>query len=294
VKLGKELLYLSRMDVGALGVAPEAARAAVEEVLARKAAGRVRNLPKLNLLPGDGRLFQAMIALADDLALAGTKVVGLAPDNAVRGLPHISALIVLADGPSGVPVALMDGSWITAARTAAMTALAARRLAGPESQSIGFVACGVQARSHLAALQTEFSIRRVCAYGRRRETAERFAAEAREQGLEAAAVDTPRDAVAGLDLVVTSVPAAPGLEPFLDAAWLAPGSFASLVDLGRSWRPEGLGRIEHRVVDDHEGVPAVSRSRRWRTVSKRAAGAEPKRLKKKAVGSPDISSGPAS
>ncbi|HET6520524.1 MAG TPA: ornithine cyclodeaminase family protein [Geminicoccaceae bacterium] len=252
MKLGEHLLYLSRADVLALDIDPEAARTAVEGVLVRKAAGGVRNAPKLNVLPGDGRLFQAMIALADEPALAATKVVGLAADNDARGLPHISALIVLSDAASGVPVALMDASWITAVRTAAMTAVAARRLARPDAAGIGFVACGVQARSHLAALRPLFALREVRAYGRRPETAKSFAAEARALGLAAEAVADPRDAVTGLDIVITSVPSAPGLVPFLNPDWLAPGSFAALVDLGRSWLPEGLGRIGRRAVDDHE------------------------------------------
>jgi ornithine cyclodeaminase/alanine dehydrogenase len=253
MRLGEHLLYLSRADILGLEIDPEAARVTLEAVLARKAAGGVRNAPKLNVLPGDGRLFQAMIAVADDPPLAATKVVGLAPDNRARGLPHISALIVLTDAESGVPVALMDASWITAVRTAAMTAVAARRLARPDATRIGFVACGVQARSHLAALRALFPLREVRAYSRRPDTARSFAAEARALGLEAEAVDDPRDAICGLDILITSVPAAPGLEPVLDPDWLAPGSFASLVDLGRSWRrPEALGRLDLRAVDDHE------------------------------------------
>jgi ornithine cyclodeaminase/alanine dehydrogenase len=253
MRLGEHLLYLSRADVLALEIAPEAVRVALEALLARKAAGGVHNAPKLSVLPGDGRLFQAMIALSDQPPLAATKVVGLAPDNRARGVAHISGLIVLSDAASGAPVALMDASWITAVRTAAMTALAARRLARRDSRRIGFVACGLQACSHLAALRASFALREVRAYGRRPETARSFAAEARALGLEAEAVADPREAVAGLDIVVTSVPAAPGLEPFIDPDWLAPGSFASLVDLGRSWRrPEALGRLDLRVVDDRE------------------------------------------
>jgi alanine dehydrogenase len=253
MRLGERLLYLSRAVVLALEIDPEAVRVTLEALLARKAAGGVRNAPKLNVLPGDGRLFQAMIAVADEPALAATKVVGLAPDNRARGLPHISGLIVLTDAASGVPVALMDASWITAVRPAAITAVAARRLARPDATRIGFVACGVQARSHLAALRALFPIREVRAYSCRPETALSFAAESRALGLEAEAVDDASEAVASLDIVVTSVPAAPGLEPFLDPDWLAPGSFASLVDLGRSWRrPEALGRLDLRAVDDHE------------------------------------------
>jgi len=235
---------LSRADVLALAIDPEAVRVALEAVLISKAAGGVRNAPKLNLLPGDGRLFQVMMSLADDPPFAAAKVVGLASGNDARGLPHVSALI---DAASGVPVALMDASWITAARTAAMTAVAARRLARIDAARIGFVACGVQARSHLMALCALFPLREVLAYGHRRASA-----EASALGLDAVAVDDPRDAVAGLDIVVTSVPAAPGSAPFLDPGWLAPGSFASLVDLGRSWlRPDAIGRMELRAVDDH-------------------------------------------
>jgi alanine dehydrogenase len=253
MRIGEHLLYLSRADVLALEIDPDAVRVALEGLLARKAAGGVRNAPKLSLLPGAGRLFQAMIAVADDPPLAATKVVGLAPDNRACGLPHISALIVLADVESGVPMALMDASWITAVRTAAMTSVAARRLARPDATRIGFVACGAQARSHLAALRALFPLREVRAYSRQPDTARSFAAEARALGLEAEAVNDPRDAIVGLDILVTSVPAAPGLEPFLNPDWLAPGSFASLVDLGRSWRrPEALGRLDLRAVDDHE------------------------------------------
>lgn len=250
MELGKEILYLSQADVRGLGLSAADVNGAVERMFAAAAAGGAVNVPKQGFDPGDGRLVQAMIAAADDPPLAAIKTVGVAPGNAARGLPHVSALVVLFDAATGVPLAVMDGTWITAVRTAAMTALAARRLAKPESAGIGFVACGAQARSHLAALRAIFPIARVVAYSRRLESAEAFAEEVRAQGLEAVAVAEPRDAVVGLDIVITSVPAAPGLAPFLDADWLAPGSFASLVDLGRSWCPEGLGRIDCMAIDD--------------------------------------------
>ncbi len=252
MELGKDILYLPRADVGAADIPMRAVIEAVERMFAAKAGGGTLGVPKQSLHPGDGRLLQAMIAAADEAPFAAVKCVGVAPDNAALGLPHVSGLVVLFDKGTGVPAAIMDATWITAVRTAAMTAAAARHLARADAASVGFVACGVQARSHLAALEALFPIARVRAFSRRPATAEAFAAEARARGLEAEAVEAPREAVTGLDIVVTSVPAAPGLEPFLDPDWLAPGSFASLVDLGRSWRAEGFGRVDRVVVDDRE------------------------------------------
>jgi ornithine cyclodeaminase/alanine dehydrogenase len=187
--------------------------------------------------------------------VAGAKWIG-GGDNAALGLPHISGLIVLNDLATGVPMALLDGNWITAVRSGAVSAVAARRLARPDSAGVGCVGCGVQARSNLAALRRGFPIRRVLACGRRRAGAEAFAREVAGPDLEVRVVDDARAAVEGADIVVSSVPAAGLDQPFLDPAWLSPGSFASLVDLGRSWRFDDRGEPERRLdcvaTDDHE------------------------------------------
>ena len=135
-------------------------------------------------------------------------------------------------------------------RTAAITAVAARRLARRDSATIGFVACGLQARAHLAALRPHFPLSLVRAYSRRLTTAKAFAEAVRAEGLDAEAVMDPRDAVAEMDIVVTSTPVVPRTEPLLDAAWLEPGSFASLVDLGFSWMPDSLSELDRVVTDD--------------------------------------------
>jgi ornithine cyclodeaminase/alanine dehydrogenase-like protein (mu-crystallin family) len=247
--LGQDILYLANADVEACGLGVAEVEQAVEAMFAAKAEGRAVMKPKLALHAPEQALFLASPGVMDAPPFAGVKWVGVA-DNAARGLPHIAGLILLSDAGTGMPVAVMDARWITGVRTAAITAVAARRLARSDSASIGFIACGLQARTHLAALRPLFPITQIRAYSRRRTTAEAFAEEARAQGLDARPVDSPRAALLGMDIVVTTTPVVPRPEPFLDAAWLSEGSFAAMVDLGLSWISESLGRLDRVVTDD--------------------------------------------
>jgi ornithine cyclodeaminase/alanine dehydrogenase len=249
MRLGQDILYLSNADIEACALSLADVEQAVEAMFAAKAAGTALMPPKLALHAPDGALFLASAGVMEAPPYAGVKWVGVA-GNQERGLPHIAGMILLNDAATGMPVSAMDARWITDVRTAAITAVAARRLAQPDSASIGFVACGRQARAHLAALRPHFPIARVRAFSRRLTTAEAFAGEVRAQGLEAEAVEDPRAAVAGMDIVITSTPVVPRTEPFLDAAWLSPGSFTGMVDLGLSWISGTLPGLDQVVTDD--------------------------------------------
>ena len=250
MKLGKEILFISDADVVAMDLAPPALADAVAAALAAKAAGETVDRPKLGLYPEPGTFFQAMAAVTATPPYAGIKWTGVVHDNDARGLPHIAPIMLLNDRATGAPVALMDGKWLTTHRTPAITVVGARYLARPDSRSIGFIACGVQARSHLRAFRAAFPLDRVVAYSRRRATAEAFAAEVGAPGLAVEVAGCARAAVEGLDIVISSVPESPGLTPFLDPAWLAPGAFAGMNDVARSWRPEGLGAFDVLATDD--------------------------------------------
>ncbi|MCC7045912.1 MAG: ornithine cyclodeaminase family protein [Alphaproteobacteria bacterium] len=254
------LLYLSRHDVESLAIAPVELVDAVERMFRAKAEGRAEGTHKTSLYPGEGRLHQTMLARAQEPPYFAIKCVGLSPGNHARGLPHIGALLVLHDGETGMPVSVMDANWLTAMRTAAMSGAAARRLARPDSRSVGFVACGAQAESHLAVMRALFPIERLVAYGRRRETAEALAASAAAAGIAATVAARAEDAVRGIDIVVTSVPAAPDQRPELEQDWLAPGSFVAMVDLGRSWRKDGFAAFDRIATDDHGQSAALGKA----------------------------------
>ncbi len=249
MRLGQDILYLSNADIEACALSLAEVEQAVEAMFEAKAAGTALMKPKLSLHAPDRALFLASPGVMEEPSYAGVKWVGVA-GNQERGLPHIAGLIVLNDAATGMPVSAMDARWITDVRTAAITAVTARRLARPDSASIGFVACGRQARAQLAALRPHFPIARVRAFSRRLTTAEVFADEVRAQGLEAEAVEDPRAALAGMDIVITSTPVVPRTEPFLDASWLGPGSFTGMVDLGLSWISETLPGLDQVVTDD--------------------------------------------
>ena len=253
--------YLSRHDVERLAVSAREIADRLETLLVAEAAGDAWEAPKASIAPGDGRFSLALLSAAREPSLSVLKTVGLSPGNSARGLPHIGGVIVVHDGASGLPVAILDAEHITAVRTAAISLVAARRLARAESGSIGFIGCGVQARSHLDALASELPIERIVAFSRRRESAEWLCAHARAAGIAGRVAAGAGDAMTAVDLVVSSVPDQPDLQPFLDAGTLAPGALAIGVDLGRSWIPETFTAFDRVVVDSlprHVAAPFVT------------------------------------
>ncbi len=256
-----QLLYLSHASVRESGLSLAEVEAAVEGAFRAKAAGDATLPPKTGFHPTPASaFFYPMPGALHSPPVAGLKWVSVGNGNAALGLPSITGIVVLADLATGVPTAIVEGGWITEVRTAAVSALAARELARKAARRIGFVACGVQARSHFAALKRHFTLDEAVAYSRSRATAEAFAAELAAQGIAARAARDPRQAVAGMDIVVTSVPPKPGPHGFLDADWLEPGAFASLVDLGRSWQADGFQRLDRIVTDDVPQAESVAKA----------------------------------
>lgn len=251
MKVGQEILFLSDADIAAADVGPRTLGDSVETMLREKASGRAETAPKVGIFPENGRFFLAMAGVLEKPAYAAVKWTGVVHDNDAKGLPSISPMIVLSDRATGLPVSILDGKWITTHRTAAITLVGGRYLARKDSESIGFIACGVQARSHLLAFREHFPIKRVVAYSRRKETAEAFATEVRAQGLEAKVVTEPREAVEGIDIVISSVPEGPGLKPFIDPAWFSPGSYAGLLDIGRAVMWDKPDQTDVMATDDH-------------------------------------------
>ena len=264
------LRYLSRRDVEALALPMADVIAAVEAAFREKGNGTAEMPPKPGVHPLPDAFIHAMPAYLQEMGAAGLKWVSGFPQNQARGLPYIAGLFVLNDVETGFPLAVMDCTWITGARTGAATAVAAKHLARPSSSTAGILACGVQGRTNLEALSCVFGLTRVHAYDLDPERARRYAAEMSARlSVEVISVPTPEDAVRGMDLVVTSGPILKRPTPTIPAGWLAPGAFASPVDFDSYWTPEALAEVDLLATDD------VAQMSYYRTVGYFARTPEP-------------------
>lgn len=250
-RLGREFLYLSQADVAGLGLSMGDIIAALEVMFREKAAGRVEMPPKPGVHTRPDAFLHAMPAYIPAQNAVGMKWVGGYPENHRHHLPYISGLIVLNDAETGVPIAIMDCVWITAKRTGAATAVAAKYLARPESRTLGILGCGVQGRSNLEALNVVFKLRAVRAFDVDRAASESFAREMSAQcGLDVVPVSEPREAVVDCDLVVTAGPILRQPHATIPRGWFAEGSFASLVDFDSYWHPDALSEVDKFCTDD--------------------------------------------
>ena len=245
------VLYLSRQNVETLNLSMEEVIESLDQMFAEKGRGEVEMPPKPGIHTQPDAFIHAMPAYIPSLKAAGLKWISGYPGNQEKGLPYITGLLILNDPETGIPLAIMDATWLTAVRTGAATAVAARYLARPESSSAGILACGVQGRSNLQALACLFSLKRIKVYDINSEIAQRFAGEmSAALQLEVEAVDTVAQAVQEMDLVVTAGPILKNPQPAIEAGWLAPGAFASPVDFDSYWQAAALQEADKIATDD--------------------------------------------
>lgn len=246
-----EVLYLSRADVEKVALDMATIITLLERAFVEKGRGRVEAPPKPGIHPRPDAFIHAMPAFVPALDAAGVKWVSGYPENQSRGLPYISGLLILNDVSTGIPYAVMDCTWITAARTGAATALAAKFLARPDSSTASILACGIQGRANLIALSKLFSLQRVYAYDTDRSAQATFAHDLTTLlNVEVVGVDEPRLAVGAGDLIVTSGPILHRPHASIREGWIRPGTFASAVDFDSYWSGPALAEFDKIATDD--------------------------------------------
>ncbi|WP_425101609.1 ornithine cyclodeaminase family protein [Tropicibacter sp. S64] len=246
---------LSDEDLKGLGLTPADIVDAIAGAIRDKAAGALVTTPKSVIQPGDGRYMMSTLATGDVTVI---KAVTVCPDNPGRGLPSITGAIMVLDAHTGECLALMDAEWITAVRTAGLSAVAARVLARPESKVMSFVGCGVQARSHLELFSGLYPLEEIRLSGRGQANIDALIGMANGLGLRAVVCGSPGDALDGADIVVSSIPITYSGKPFLDAGVLKPGALAVITDAAKPWDRATFDAFGTVVVDDREqetGMP---------------------------------------
>ncbi len=215
------VVVLTRSDVAAL-MTPADYFEAVEESFRALHDGAAR-VPQPWHVEAEGGGFHGKGAsLRLDRLYVALKLNGNFPGNpASNGLPTVQGAILLCNGETGSPLAIMDSIEVTLRRTAAATALAARHLARLGSRTLAMCGCGAQAGAQLDALREILPFETLLCWDLDPARAAAFATV--NQGL---AVPRARDAAEAADVIVTCTPAT---DPFLDAVMVRPGTFIAAV-----------------------------------------------------------------
>ncbi|HEY1620035.1 MAG TPA: ornithine cyclodeaminase family protein [Streptosporangiaceae bacterium] len=157
----------------------------------------------------------------------GLKAICITPGNPAAGLDSHQGVVLLSDGATGVPLAVLNASAVTEIRTAAVSVLATDLLARPGAADLAIIGTGVQARAHVLALGQSRPLRRVRVAGRDTAKAAAFA-ESLRPALEAEITGcaSAAEAVAGADIIVTATTSA---KPVLHRDWVAAGAHVNAV-----------------------------------------------------------------
>jgi alanine dehydrogenase len=201
---------------------------AVESAFKMKGAGHTQMPSKQYLFMkkynGDVRTMPAYLEETDVVAV---KVVNSHPENRKHGLPTVMATIILVDPRTGAPEAIMGGTWITALRTGAAGAIAAKYLANSNPKIVGIVGAGTQARTQLMGLQTVFeTIKEVKVWDLNEKAALKYAKEMMRNQASICSVKSIKKAVQEADIIVT---ATPSRKPLVSAEWVNDGTHINCV-----------------------------------------------------------------
>ena len=166
----------------------------------------------------------------------GLKAIGIFPGNAARQMDPHQGAVALFDGETGELRALMNGTAVTAIRTAAVSALATRLLAREDAGDLALVGSGAQARTHLEALACVRPLRRVRVASRRAGRARRFAEEMSQVSkIVIEPMSSVEAAVCDADLVVLATDSA---EPVVKREWIAAGTHVNAIGASLPTRRE--------------------------------------------------------
>jgi ornithine cyclodeaminase len=220
-------LILTESDVKALLPMPDLI-AAMARALDEYSAGRVAQPVRTVLLAGPERAyFGVMPAALDAPAAVGAKLVTVYHRNHERGLPSHLATIVLLDPRTGALQAIVDGRYITEARTAAVSAVSVDRLARQNAATLAIIGSGVQGRSHLEAIRHVRALKDVRVWSPNADRRTAFAREAAQRtSLPVRAVPSAAEAIRGADIVVL---ATASKIPVIDDGGVAPGTHIAAV-----------------------------------------------------------------
>lgn len=220
-------IILTRQDILGLITMPETLEA-VEAAFTAYAAGQALMPPKayLTLKYGDFRAMPAAVPQG-----AGVKWINVHPDNASLNLPSIMGIIIYSDPDTGYPLAIIDGTEITAYRTGAAAAIASKYLSPKNARSLGLVGAGHQADTQLSAHREFFDFDDIRVYDKSITAAESFKMRHPELPISIASLEI----ACGADIICTLTPSR---TPYLKREWIKPAAHINAIGADAAGKQE--------------------------------------------------------
>ena len=225
--------------------------------------GRIMSMPSYL----GGKKFSDELALRGLLGpvdTSGIKFIPSRPENPKRGLPRATAIIIILDPETFIPICVMDGAIASAMRTGAASGVAAKYLANPDSKYFGLVGASVQGMTQAAAIKVAVpSLETLKIFDINKNASIAFADRMSERlQMEIVPVDTAREAFVEMDVISTATMAR---EPYVNKDWYKPGAFHAEISFWDT-PPDALTVFDRIFVDDWDQVKHHGVDVSWRAV----------------------------
>ena len=244
-----EFIYLSQEEILDLNIPMKKIIELVEQGLFEHGHKRVENPPKPGIHSKSDAFIHAMPAYYESLGIGGLKWVSGYPSNRALGLPQIAGLMIVNYMETGMPLAVMDCRWITAVRTAAVSAITAKYCAKEDTSSLGVVGCGVQGRMNLVALkEVTPELNEISVFDISKEAMKRYKQDfEKELDVNIEITDNVRAAVDGKDMILTATQRLP--EPLIRNEWFKPGCLGFGLEASRAWYGDAILEANKFITD---------------------------------------------
>jgi ornithine cyclodeaminase/alanine dehydrogenase-like protein (mu-crystallin family) len=244
-----DFIYLSQEDILDLDVTMSKIIELVEKGLKEYGHNRVENPPKPGIHSKPDAFIHAMPAYYEALNIGGLKWVSGYPSNRELGLPQIAGLMIVNDMETGMPLAVMDCRWITAVRTAAVSAITAKYFAREDTSTLGVVGCGVQGRMNLVAFKEVLpGLRDVGVYDIKPDAMKKYKMDFEDElGLNIKVTNSVKEAVNGKDLILTATQRL--REPLVRDEWFKQGCLGFGLEASRAWYGDAILGADKFITD---------------------------------------------
>lgn len=244
-----DFIYLSQEDVLDLEIPIKEVINLVELGLSEHGHGRVENPPKPGIHSKPDAFIHAMPAYYQKLGIGGLKWVSGYPSNRAVNLPQIAGLMIVNDMETGMPLAVMDCRWITAVRTAAVSAITAKYCAREGTESLGIVGCGVQGRMNLAGFKEVIpELHEVRVFDINEKAMQSIKDDYEDElGVSVTLCDSVQSAVDGMDMILTATQRLK--EPLVRNEWFKPGCLGFGLEASRAWYGDAILEADKFITD---------------------------------------------